>query len=120
VERGVPRNIGYVLLAALQIAPDMSARATAILEAQRSRGLETEGALRGLIALPALVGPLIIGALVDTEERAMALESRAFMASGPKTTLRDIPDTPADHWARTLLLLALAALVAWSIYRVVA
>jgi energy-coupling factor transport system permease protein len=113
VEKGLPRSIGYVLLAALQIAPDMSARATAILEAQRSRGLETEGTFRRLRALPALVGPLVVGALVDTEERAMALESRAFMAAGPKTTLRDIPDTPAEHVARTLMLLALAALVIW-------
>ncbi len=116
VERGLPRSIGYVLLAALQIAPDMSARATAILEAQRSRGLETEGTVRRLRALPALVGPLVIGALVDTEERAMALESRAFMARGPKTTLRDIPDSPADHVARTLMLLALVALIGWRIF----
>lgn len=120
VERGLPRSIGYVLLSALQIAPDMSARATAILEAQRSRGLETEGTVRRLRALPALVGPLIVGALVDTEERAMALESRAFMASGPKTTLRDLPDRPAEHWARTGLLLAILALIGWAIYRAVA
>ncbi|HWQ12572.1 MAG TPA: energy-coupling factor transporter transmembrane component T [Roseiflexaceae bacterium] len=113
VEKGLPRSIGYVLLAALQIAPDMSARATAILEAQRSRGLETEGIFRRLRALPALVGPLVVGALVDAEERAMALESRAFTAPGPKTTLRDIPDTPAEHVARTLMLLALAALFIW-------
>jgi energy-coupling factor transport system permease protein len=117
VERGLPRSVGYVLLAALQIAPDMSARANAILEAQRSRGLETEGTFRRLRSLPALVGPLIVGALVDSEERAMALESRAFMARGPKTTLRDIPDTSAEHLARTLLLLGLVALVGWSIYR---
>jgi energy-coupling factor transport system permease protein len=120
VERGLPRSIGYVLLSALQIAPDMSARATAILEAQRSRGLETEGTIRRLRALPALVGPLIVGALVDTEERAMALESRAFMAVGPKTTLRDLPDRPAEHWARTATLLAIAALIGWAIYRAVA
>ena len=119
VERGLPRSVGYVLLSALQIAPDMTMRAGAILEAQRSRGLETEGTLRRLRALPALVGPLIVGALVDTEERAMALESRAFMAQGPKTTLRDIPDTPANHWARTGMLLALLALVGWRIYAAV-
>jgi energy-coupling factor transport system permease protein len=119
VERGLPRSIGYVLLAALQIAPDMSMRATAILEAQRSRGLETEGTIRRLRSLPALVGPLIVGALVDSEERAMSLESRAFMAAGPKTTLRDIPDTAAQRVARALLLLTLVALVGWTIYRAV-
>jgi energy-coupling factor transport system permease protein len=119
VERGLPRSIGYIILASLQIAPDMSMRATAILEAQRSRGLETEGTIRRLRSLPALVGPLIVGALVDTEERAMALESRAFMAAGPKTTLRDIPDTAAQRVARALLLLTLVALVGWTIYRAV-
>jgi energy-coupling factor transport system permease protein len=119
VERGLPRSIGYLLLSALQIAPDMTMRAGAILEAQRSRGLETEGTLRRLRSLPALVGPLIVGALVDTEERAMALESRAFLAQGPKTTLRDLPDSAAQGVARTLLLLAIAALIGWTIYQAV-
>jgi energy-coupling factor transport system permease protein len=117
VSRGAPRSIGYVLLAALQIAPDMVARATAIREAQRSRGLETEGVLHGLRALPALVGPLIVGALVDSEERAMAIESRAFLAHGPKTTLRDIPDRPAEHIARTMLLLVIVGLIGWAVVR---
>lgn len=115
VARGLPRSIGYVLLTTLQIAPDMSARANAVLEAQRSRGLETEGALQRLRALPALVGPLIIGALADVEERAMAIESRAFLDPGPKTTLRDIPDRRIEHLARTVILLLLAALIIWRV-----
>src|SRR5262245_35635266 len=77
-ERGLPRSIGYILLVALQIVPDMTARAAAILEAQRSRGLETQRGFFKVRGLVPLVGPLVVGALVDVEERAMALESRAY------------------------------------------
>lgn len=108
---GVPRSVGYIILVALQLLPDMAARASAILEAQRSRGLETEGMLRRLRSLPALVAPLIVGALVDVEARALALESRAFAARGPKTTLRALHDTPAQRVARWLLLALVGALL---------
>src|SRR5262245_60376525 len=112
-ERGLPRSIGYILLVTLQIAPDMTARATAILEAQRSRGLETKGALRRVRAVAPLVGPLVVGALVDVEERAMALESRAYTVSGPKTSLRQLVDTTGQRVARLLMLLAIIALILW-------
>jgi energy-coupling factor transport system permease protein len=114
-ERGLPRSIGYILLVTLQIAPDMIGRATAILEAQRSRGLETQGGLRRMRAIVPLVGPLVVGALVDVEERAMALESRAYTAPGPKTSLRELVDTTSQRIARWLLLLGIAALIAWRI-----
>jgi energy-coupling factor transport system permease protein len=114
-ERGLPNSIGYILLVALQLAPDMSARATAILETQQSRGLETKGPIRRLRALPSLVGPLVVGALVDVEERAMALESRAYTASGPKTSLRRLTDSNAQRLARLVLLLGIVALI---VYRV--
>jgi energy-coupling factor transport system permease protein len=110
-ERGLPRSIGFILLVALQLVPDMSARATSIQEAQRSRGLETKGLLRRVSALPPLVGPLIVGALVDVEERAMALESRAYTTGGPKSSLRQLIDTPGQRIARLAMLLALVALI---------
>ncbi|MEO7910015.1 MAG: energy-coupling factor transporter transmembrane component T [Roseiflexaceae bacterium] len=114
-ERGLPRSIGYILLVTLQIAPDMIGRAVAIVEAQRSRGLETQGGLRPMRALVPLVGPLVVGALVDVEERAMAIESRAYTAPGPKTSLRELVDTTGQRIARWLLLLGIAALIAWRI-----
>lgn len=112
-QRGLPRSVGYILLVSLQIVPDMSARATAILEAQRSRGLETQRGLSRARAIVPLLGPLVVGALSDVEERAMAIESRAFMSPGPKTTLRALVDTLAQRVARLLALaLSVALLVA--------
>jgi energy-coupling factor transport system permease protein len=114
-ERGLPRSIGYILLVALQIVPDMTARATAILEAQRSRGLETQGGARRVRALVPLVGPLVVGALVDVEERAMALESRAYTATGPKTNLRQLIDSGPQRLARLILLIAILGLIVYRI-----
>jgi energy-coupling factor transport system permease protein len=108
---GLPRAVGYVLLVAIQLVPDMSARATAILEAQRSRGLNTDGFVRRIRSLVPLIGPLIVGALADVEERAMALEERAFTASGPKTTLRELADSGAQRVARVGLMIVLVALI---------
>ncbi|HNP74445.1 MAG TPA: energy-coupling factor transporter transmembrane component T [Kouleothrix sp.] len=119
-QRGLPRSIGYILLVSVQIVPDMSARATAILEAQRSRGLETQRGFFRVRGIVPLIGPLVVGALVDVEERAMALESRAYTAPGPKTSLRQLFDTPAQRAARVLLLLALLALIGWRLYTVFA
>ena len=114
-QRGLPRSIGYILLVTLQIAPDMISRAIAIVEAQRSRGLETQGGLRPIRALVPLIGPLVVGALVDVEERAMAIESRAYTSPGPKTSLRELVDTTGQGIARWLMLLGIAALIAWHI-----
>jgi energy-coupling factor transport system permease protein len=117
-ERGLPNSIGYILLVALQLVPDMSARATAILETQQSRGLETKGRLRRLRALPSLVGPLVVGALVDVEERAMALESRAYTATGPKTSLRQLIDSDGQRLARLILLIAILGLIIWRVAQI--
>jgi energy-coupling factor transport system permease protein len=114
-ERGLPRSVGYILLVSLQIVPDMSARATAILEAQRSRGLETQRGLSRARAIVPLLGPLVVGALVDVEERAMALESRAYTAPGPKTSLRELVDTLGQRIARWLMVLGIAALIGWRV-----
>ncbi|MBC8078165.1 MAG: energy-coupling factor transporter transmembrane protein EcfT [Chloroflexales bacterium] len=111
---GLPRSIGYILLVSLQIIPAMVARAGAIQEAQRSRGLETERGLLRVRALVPLISPLVVGALVDVEQRAMALESRAYTAPGPKTSLRQLVDTPAQRVARWLLLGGVVALVVGS------
>ncbi|MCS6840992.1 MAG: energy-coupling factor transporter transmembrane protein EcfT [Roseiflexus sp.] len=116
IQRGMPRSVGYMLLTALQLIPAVTERAARVAEAQRARGLETEGnilqRIRGLLPL---ISPLIVGALIEAEERAMALEARAFNAPGPKTWVRDIPDPPAERMARIVMLTALGALIVWRV-----
>jgi energy-coupling factor transport system permease protein len=116
VQRGLPRQIAYVVVTALQIIPSFQAKAQAILDAQRSRGLETEGGVgRRVRALVPLIGPLILGSLMALEERAIALEARAFMRPGPKTSLRTVPDSLVQSWIRWVLLAAMIGLVVWRV-----
>ena len=110
--RGVPPALSYIITSTLQIIPVMRAKASTILDAQRSRGLDTRGNLiaRSRSLLP-LVGPLIFGSLVDVEERAIAIEARGFNLPGRKTSLVEVHDSRAEAWFRLgMLVLILLAL----------
>lgn len=109
-QRGLPPALTYIIVSTLQILPQMRNKANTIIDAQRSRGLETQGSLRRRFsALLPLVGPLVFGSLVDVEERAIALEARAFKAKRTKTSLLLIPDSPIQSGFR-LGLIALTVL----------
>lgn len=99
--RGVSPSLTYIIVSTLQIIPEMRTKANTIIDAQRARGLETGGSLLNRTrALLPLVGPLVFGSLVDVEERAIALEARAFKAKRDKTSLIEIPDSAAQRMAR--------------------
>jgi energy-coupling factor transport system permease protein len=99
--RKLPRAVCLCHYFHLQIIPQMQAKAQTIIAAQRSRGLDTEGSfLKRVKALVPLVGPLVFGSLVEVEERAIAIEARAFSSSLPKTSLHEIPDTSLDKTIR--------------------
>lgn len=113
-ERGAPASLSYIVLTSIQIVPHFQSKARAILDAQRSRGLETQGGLRArLRALRPLVVPLVLGSILDIEERAMALEARGFGRPGPRSSLLELPDSRRQVIARWIILaigpLALAA-----------
>jgi energy-coupling factor transport system permease protein len=105
-QRGFPAMLSYIVTSTLQIIPQMRNKAGTIIDAQHSRGMNTEGSLGQRVkALLPLVGPLVFGSLVDVEERAVALEARAFNAPRKKTSLREIPDTGWEKVVRWICLL---------------
>lgn len=107
VRRGMSPRFGYVLMAVLQIIPTMADRTGAIMDAQRARGMETEGSLWTRIkAFIPLMGPLVTSSLISTEERALALEVRGFASKGKPTFLRE------EHIPRYAFLLRWVALIA--------
>lgn len=104
--RGLSGTFAYVVTSTLQILPQMRAKANTIIDAQRSRGLDTEGGYQQRVrALLPLVGPLVFGSLVEVEERAIAIEARAFTSTLPKTFLHEIPDTDMDKFTRWICLI---------------
>ena len=110
--RGMPGALSYVITSTLQIIPQMQAKANTIIDAQRSRGLETSGSiLKRFSALLPLVGPLVFGSIVDVEERAIAIEARAFTSPLKKTSLREIGDPPIERASRWFMLIVMIAAI---------
>ena len=105
IARGASYRISFVVLSAVQMVPRMQARAGAILEAQQARGLSLEGSfVRRIRALVPLIGPVLLGSLVDVRERTFALEARGFGARPGRTAYRTVADPPVDRWVRLAIL----------------
>jgi energy-coupling factor transport system permease protein len=112
VQRGVSHRIAFVVLSAVQLIPRMQDRARAILAAQRARGLAVDGSsARRVKALVPLVGPVLLGALVDVRERTFALEARGFGTRPGRTAYRVVPDPRLDPFLRVALVIAILAVV---------
>jgi energy-coupling factor transport system permease protein len=110
--RGLGRRAVFVIGTAIQTVPRMIERAADIVEAQRARGMDTEGSpLRRVRGVVPLAGPMVLGALGDVEERTMALEARAFSAPVRRTVLRTLPDSRGQRAARWVIGLGAIALV---------
>jgi len=118
VARGASHRIAFVVLSAVQMVPRLQGRAAAILEAQQARGLDTGGSLRRRVgALVPLVGPIVLGSLIDVRERTFALEARAFGARPGRTAYRVVPDPAVDRLLRWAIVAAAIAVVVVAIAR---
>ncbi len=119
-QRGMPPALAYVIVTTLQIVPQMRQRANTIIDAQRSRGLETQGSiLRRVRTLVPLLAPLVLGALVDVEERSLALEARAFSATGTKTSLWVLPDPIPERVLRWTIAAVVVGLILYRLLGIV-
>ncbi|MCD6484963.1 MAG: energy-coupling factor transporter transmembrane protein EcfT [Candidatus Odinarchaeota archaeon] len=88
---GMPYKIVYALFSTINIVPLVSIRMETIKEAQKSRGLIIEGnPIRKILAFIPLITPLLLGSIIEAQERAMALEARGFSAPVKKTFIREL------------------------------
>lgn len=115
-KRGFSRRMGYIITSVFQIVPQMNGTMNTITDAQRSRGLETEGSLltRAKAFLP-LISPVVMSSLINTRERAVALEVRGFAAKQKKTYLADRTPHRGDTPITVVLLAMIAAALLWRI-----
>ncbi len=112
-QNGFSPTATYVILATLQMIPEMKKQSTVIMDAQRARGVETEGSLMVRIkAFIPMLGPLVLSSIANTEERAITLESRAFTAPVKKTRIHKIELTRADKPLKIVMLIILIGLIA--------
>jgi energy-coupling factor transport system permease protein len=110
--RGVSARIAFAIGAVLDTVPALVARGRDVVEAQRARGLDTEGGvLRRVKAIVPIAGPVVIGALHHVEARSLALEARGFGRAGPRHLLWAPGDTGTERAIRWLLLVAIVTLI---------
>ena len=81
-DMGASRQASYVVMNSIRLVPELGQRASAVQDAQRSRGIQVDGSrwIR-LRALLPTVSPLVLSSLASVEERAIAMEVRGFGVS---------------------------------------
>jgi len=107
VQSGMSVKVGYLILASLNVVPQMQRRMSIIKEAQVARGVETEGGLLARFkAFIPLLGPVVMSSLTDAQERGMTLETRGFAVTGIKpTTYVQVNESPSDKLIKAILIL---------------
>ncbi len=117
-QKGMSHESSFIMLSSMQNIIDLRAAAVTILESQKSRGIETEGNIfvRAKAFFPTL-GPLILSAIASTEEKAIAMDARAFAVDRKHTFLREI--APMDTKEKVLVVIIWAFSAATLVYRIV-
>ncbi|MFC7395497.1 energy-coupling factor transporter transmembrane component T family protein [Scopulibacillus cellulosilyticus] len=113
---GLSSKAAYVVLATLQMIPQMRKRSQVIMSAQKARGVETEGNVfvRAKAFIPTL-GPLVLSSIAGTEEKALTLEARGFSSSAKKTHLFKLDDTKRDKVICIIAVIITLILIIWRI-----
>lgn len=103
---GLSSMATYVVLSTFQTIPDLKERSNTIMASQKARGIETEGNIFiRMKAFVPIIGPLLLSAIADTEEKAIALESRAFTSEVKRTNLVEVEDSGKDKFLRIFMIL---------------
>jgi energy-coupling factor transport system permease protein len=120
IERGATPKLAFVVLSTVQTIPRMVDKAGRILDAQQARGLATRGSavIRARAIVP-LLGPLVIGSLIDVRERSLALEARAFGAAHRRTAYRVLDMGRTDRSMAAAAAIGLGVLVLYGVARAV-
>jgi energy-coupling factor transport system permease protein len=118
---GLPDRFAYLLDLTLRFIPTLTQDFTVTRDAQRARGLELETRQRGIKGLvdnvrrtvPLMV-PVIVRAVLDAEDRANAMDMRAF-GTQPRTWVMQLRYRAVDFFVIALGLAGLAAAIWWRI-----
>lgn len=107
---GLPFSAGLTLAMALRYLPTMAGALRTVSDAQQARALDLHPRnplVRARRYVPIIVA-MLISAVRTAENVSRTLESRAYDAAAPRTSLRELHYRPAD-WAWTAITLLATA-----------
>ena len=112
---GLPFPVSFAFSLAFRFVPTFADSAYTIIQAQKSRGLDLEsgGIFTRIRRHVPLLIPAVVGAVRTTDLLAMALESRGFGGSGPRTEYLELKARWQDFLVSALLLVAVSAAIWW-------
>lgn len=95
---GWNKKLIFVILSTMQLIPQMSALTATIADAQKSRGVETEGGIMTRIkSFVPMLGPVVLTSIEQNEERVLTLQSRAFSSEVRPTLMLPIKKSSFDR-----------------------
>lgn len=121
VRARIPYKIAFIFSSTMRFVPLLFGEIQSIIEAQRLRGLAMEnmGLVKRLRVYAKVAIPLILGAIVKSQQLEVVLQSKAFSGSPERTFLHESVLRPVDKAvivaALAFLLLAIVGFVGWRI-----
>ncbi len=93
----------YVFMSTMQMIDLLGRNSKTIMNAQRARGVETEGNMfvRAKAFVPSMV-PLVLGAIISSEDRVLTLESKGFDVPCKKTHILEVKKSGDEGKAMTI------------------
>ena len=116
-DSGMNYKAAYVFISTLQMINILGKNSQVIMNAQRARGVETEGNLlvRMKAFFPSLV-PLVLGAVISSEERVLTLEARGFDVPCEKTHLFNLNKSGLEGLVKAVSIAITVLMLVWRIY----
>lgn len=109
---GMSYKASFVFLSTFQMIEVLGKSSKTIMNAQRARGIETEGNIivRCKAFFPMIV-PLVVSSIMNTEERVLTLECRGFDTKCPKTRLLELKKSGNEAKAIAISVIVTAAVL---------
>jgi len=121
VRARVPYKLAFVFSSTLRFVPLLFSELQLIIEAQRLRGLAVEsmGFVRRISVYARVAVPLMLSAIVKSQQLEVVLQSKAFAATPHRTYLHDSRLRPRDYsliaGSAVFLLGAIVAYAVWGL-----
>ncbi len=113
---GLSSKAAFVVLSTLQMFTVLKLKSIVIMNAQKCRGVETEGniIIRAKAFIPVLL-PLILSSIASTEEKALTLEARGFSIETKRSYLTMLEKQKVDRILPKVFIIITVLIIVWRI-----
>jgi energy-coupling factor transport system permease protein len=110
---GIPYEFSFILTTSLRYVPLIARRIRAIVEAQRSRGIDLRPRVKNVPHYLALLMPLLVQSFILSEQLAMAMEARGFTRKG-RSHRKEYHISALEYGLMAMCLAVLTAFAVWA------